>query len=665
MKKMHLHSLILLLSFCFLMPMALHADAGAGTKMKNSARDTTRNESIKAMIEGLDLMGRLSNPELAKKAQQQLLAASENLPKAAFERLVGEMKDMGTKSLSELIEESGEGVLKYGQALARGTAGGMKAAQAIVAGNGDEAGLAAVSLLKRLQSGAGEVGAREVERVAAQLGPKRSKAFLAAIAGEAEKNAGRMKLVKSLGTLVDGLFVFNDAINIYYSDDAPEEKTAAAVGKGVDYTMATVAGAKATALGAGLAPAIIIGLSAMAVGELTKEMIGLHFDSQNAALKQKWAAIRLREMAIERMLRVNQLMRAGKVDEADAMYRKLYRFVFDHTTEMYGDSLLPAMDKLEGKLEAAQDQLQANRILNRAGVPYRRAEQWYLKGVNLKNALSELADARAELADGLSSIQPYLAEAKAKVEQLEGLIQQAIENATPVEITAVDVPAVIAPDEWGQLVCHVSGGIPAYVDAADGAGVGSYSSVLVYWQAPEEPGTYTVSIRVRDNIDQTVSTEVSVVVGELVDTDTQEESQENETDEGTPYDGDGTELSGTWKVKGTCTSAYLGASLQYLSDDKKAKQEASNAMVGTTTPLPDLNLDQVKMLKRIWTVTQSGDYYTLTPRGFSDEGSLGGSQYRIRFTGPNTFEGTMESRGRFGEKMNLIHYNVSGTRMSD
>ncbi|MBN2718493.1 MAG: hypothetical protein JXX14_21800, partial [Deltaproteobacteria bacterium] len=419
----------------------------------------------------------------------------------------------------------------------------------------------------------------------------------------------------------------------------------------------------------GLAPVVIIGLSAMAVGELTREAIGLYYDRQNAALKEQWAAISLREMAISRMLRVNELMKSGKVAEAETMYEKLRRFVFDHTTEIYGESLFPALDSLKVKLEKSSDQLAANRVLNEARIPYNRALKWYQKGVNLTDALVALEDARAVLSGAQSGLDEFLAPARENVKKLEGLINAAIAAATTLAIAKVDVPRGIAPGEWVTLEVHPVGGIPAYVDMTGSGSAGSYTSVPVYWQAPDEPGTYKTEVRIRDNLKQTANREVSVVVGALdtgSGTDAASEGDAQGAGDAATYSGSDDELlTGVWKVEGTCTSAYLGASLQYLSDSQKDIQEASNAMVGKTQPLPDLDLGLIRRLNSMFEIHREGDYYVITASGFTKETGLGGNRYRIRFTGPRTFEGTMESRSRFGKKVNEIKYNVTGARMPD
>ncbi|HUT78520.1 MAG TPA: hypothetical protein VM285_12580 [Polyangia bacterium] len=120
-------------------------------------------------------------------------------------------------------------------------------------------------------------------------------------------------------------------------------------------------------------------------------------------------------------------------------------------------------------------------------------------------------------------------------------------------------------------------------------------------------------------------------------------------------------LEGVWKVKSSCTAAKLDASLQFNRTVTEERRKAvGDAMVGTDLNLPDLDLGKVA---RTWKVQKQGDVYVITSASFHNPKSLGGSEYRIRFTGKTTFVGTMESRANFGEKSNIMTANVQGTRV--
>ncbi len=134
-------------------------------------------------------------------------------------------------------------------------------------------------------------------------------------------------------------------------------------------------------------------------------------------------------------------------------------------------------------------------------------------------------------------------------------------------------------------------------------------------------------------------------------------------------------LEGVWKVEGTCTAAKLDASFSAIDEFASsydyvmygsegnyndAKKEAEKAMIGTTTPLADFDMNGIEL---IWMVKKEGEYYIIESPTFADKESLGGSKYKIKFTGKDSFEGVMEATGNIGGKSNHLKYDVKGTRI--
>jgi hypothetical protein len=134
-------------------------------------------------------------------------------------------------------------------------------------------------------------------------------------------------------------------------------------------------------------------------------------------------------------------------------------------------------------------------------------------------------------------------------------------------------------------------------------------------------------------------------------------------------------LEGIWKIEGVCKVAKLDASFSgidafaegydYVMYGSKqnyddAKRETEKAMIGQKSELPNLEMDGIEY---IWKVSRQGEYYIIESPTFSNPESLGGSKYKIRFTGKDTFEGEMETNGNYGGKSNYLKYDVNGSRI--
>lgn len=489
-------------------------------KAKESAENTVRNEALKKAIAGLDLMGRLSNPALAAEAKTKILDAAKGLSEDGLKKLFGSLEQMNGANLKGLLQRKGNAVLAYGQALARGEGADIARFRSLVAGSGDDVGSEAISLLRRLEDGSKSVDKDEVLRILRKLDKERATALLDAIAvecgtkgGAAAAKTARDQLADSMGTMVDGVFVLNDAVNIYYSDEPPEAKAAAATGKAVEYAASTGMGVAAAALGGGLGAGLVIGWSAGKVGELTQEAIGLFHDRENAELKEQWARIELRELAIRRLLRVNELTRAGKLQQAGVMLTALRKYVTERSSEMDTQGLTENISGLDRKISEAHEQMGAKRIIDEARFPFDQALSRLSKGRDLTQALAQAQSAKTILDAGLARYPEHLSAPLAKVEKLETAIRDGIANAPPLTIDGVVVPVGVPAGEYAELDIQVSGGIPAYLDASGSHSSGSYSAVTMYWEAPKELGVYQVTVRVKDNLGHFASAKTNVKVG--------------------------------------------------------------------------------------------------------------------------------------------------------
>jgi len=129
-------------------------------------------------------------------------------------------------------------------------------------------------------------------------------------------------------------------------------------------------------------------------------------------------------------------------------------------------------------------------------------------------------------------------------------------------------------------------------------------------------------------------------------------------------------LEGTWKLDATIVKMTLDASLQYMDqmadfygsgdDYRKERKKVEDQMKGQKAQLPDLKLDGIEY---IMDVKREGQYYVIQSKNFNDNTALGSVQYKIRFTGKNSFEGTYIGLNHLNGKENRTEMDIKGTRI--
>jgi hypothetical protein len=477
----------------------------------DSAASTTKAEIIKKGLAGLVQVARLSDPETAEEAANEVAQAVNGLEMDAkqTQEFFNRLQKMDRAELSRLVKRKGNGVLAYGQSLLKGEGSDIARIKAALARGGDEAGLDAVRLVRRLEEGL-PVSKDDLMKALKSLPPEKSTTLLDAFRSEFKRGGPvKQQLMDSVGTMVDGVFVFNDAVNIYYSDDPPEEKAAAATGKGVEFGLGAVGGVAASAVGGGFGANLVLGWSAGQVGELTKEMIGLYHDRQNAALKEQWAELELREMTLRKMLEVDRLIKAGKLDQALEQSKKLRQFYDEHEDTINDDAVGKHLVDLRKNLGEASHKQTALARLSEARRPYERALASYRKRANLKQAQEEARQAR-QILERWASTYPELGEPLSQVRKLETDIAQAMATATPVQLVRIQGPARVVVGDWAEFHLDASGGIPWYCSTSDGVCGSTFATA--FWKASGQPGSRTIAFRLKDDIGQVAAKETTVEV---------------------------------------------------------------------------------------------------------------------------------------------------------
>lgn len=507
---------LVLLSGCWLLASSALGDEAKPTGVKevvsdaaNSAESTTKAEVIKKGLNGLVQVGRLGNPDTAAEAANEVAEAVARLEMDAketaafFERL----QKMDKTELTNLVKQKGNGVLAYGQALLKGEGSDVARIKAALARGGDEASLEAVRLVRRLEEGV-LVSKSELMKALQSLPPEKSTTLLNAFRSEIQAGGSLKKqLGEAIGTMVDGVFVFNDAVNIYYSDDPPEEKAAAATGKAVEYGVGAAGGVLVAAVSGGLGANLVLGWSAGQVGELTQEMIGLYNDRQNTALKEQWAQLELREMTLRKMLEIDRLIKAGKLAEANKQSKMLREFYDEHEKEIGDNALSKQLITLRSNLSDAEDKETALSRLNEARRPYERALSFYQKRQALKLAQQDAKEAREILSRWVERY-PELKQALDQVRKLEADIAQAIASATPVNLVSIQGPSQVAIGQWATFYLNASGGIPFYCTPSDGLCGSTFATA--YFKATGTPGERTVTFRITDDLEQTATKDLKL-----------------------------------------------------------------------------------------------------------------------------------------------------------
>lgn len=318
----------------------------------------------------------------------------------------------------------------------------------------------------------------------------------------------RLKDLSRTPTFLDSAYTLK-ALHDIIKLTEPEEKAASAAGTAVGYlgnvvgnvaVAAKMAGSSGIlALGGGFLPGLVVSLSAKAVTEMTTEAIMLYYDRQNAAFKERWAEIELRENAIRGLLRVNDLLKAGKLDEAQTYLTRIQKYLINNSFPK--DGIFDQIDRLSGLIKKAEDKAWANRIIAEARVSFQQAYRWAVLGRNLNAAKGLVQEAITVLQSGVSRV-PELQANIDKCERLHAYIEGLIAEAPPLGAVSVSGPDRVDAGESCEFELLVTGGLPDY-HPVDMNGYAHATGATVYWEAPAEPGQKNLTFRIKDDKGQT------------------------------------------------------------------------------------------------------------------------------------------------------------------
>lgn len=473
-------------------------------------------------------------------AMKKIWSTAKHLDKNQMKTLLNRFAKASDNSLKKLAKMSGKQIGGYIKSVTGRISQSAGKLRQIIAGSGDEAGNAALRMLNTIEDALTKTGnvskdlLRKAGKEARGLNPKRAKAYLDLLknkfvkkwkgfANSASSGAGKGASTM-IGTVVDGIFVLNDAVNIYYSDDDAEDKYIKATSKIIEYGSSTGAGVASAALGGGMGPGLVIALSANRVATLYTEMKMLEKEKRLAKNAEKEVIINNGLLVRRQLLKISQKIKAGEYKNARFLLNKVFRFLLDMEVQNRS-KLLDLQKVLEAKLIKAEHLAAANKVLNEARYPYRKAFKLYLEGHNLVLA-KRYAEKSYDFLKGNSYTYPELLKLKAmpNIKKLIASINTKIANATDPRIVSISGKKKVMAGEYEHYTLKLSGGIPDYKPVGID-GYGTINSATVYWEAPKEPGKQTVSFTIMDDLGKTITDTVSImVVGD------EEDIEESKTD---------------------------------------------------------------------------------------------------------------------------------------
>ncbi len=410
----------------------------------------------------------------------------------------------------------------------------------IIAGTGDAAGNSALKLLNDIDKSIAKTGTiskkllKKIRNETASLDPKRARAYLNLIKKKFSTDWKDITDIKTegkgpggiVGTVVDGIFVLNDAYAIYYSDDEPEEKGIQATNKIIDYGSGTAAGVAAGAAESAAAtttvgtvattflPGLVIALSANRVATLYTEIMELQRDKEKAKSAELEEKLQNGITVRRAMLKMSHYIQAGDLIKAKKMYSNTEHFLFKGAQKRFLNQkkIYQLLDTLKEKLKKAQRVEKINKIINQARFPYSKA-------ANLYNTNSRLLYAKTLAKQSLYILKsnfnqyPEIRSSKALVyiKQLIVKIDNKIANAAPLKITGISGPKQISIGEHVHYTLVIEGGVPDYKPVGID-GYGTQNSVTLYWKAPLQAGKKHVRFTISDSLDNKATTDVNIEV---------------------------------------------------------------------------------------------------------------------------------------------------------
>lgn len=465
------------------------------------------------------------NSKLITESMKKIWKTAKNLNKSQMKTFLARFSNASKTSIKKLANMSPKQLGGYIKGVVSKVKLNIGSLKQIISGAGDKAcksAMKAISLIDDAIAKTGTVSKTLLKRIrdgVSKLNPKQAKAYLDLVKKRflnewksiSDLKPGSKGPGSIIGTVVDGIFVFNDAVNIYYSDDEPEEKAIKATAKIVEYGFSTGAGAASTALGGGLGPGLVIALSANRVATLYTEIMMLQRERKLAKDAEKEVKLNNGILARRQFINISQKIKSGQLKNAKFLLSKMMRFLINNKFQNE-KMLFKIQSNLEQKFKNAERADTINKILNKARFPYKKAMRLYLDNHNLTYA-KELVLKAFKILNSKLNTYPELKTLKAipNINKLIAAINSKIENATDIYIISISGPKRVKVGEFEHYTMKVKGGIPDY-EPIGIDGYGTRTSVTVYWEAPKKPGKEKVSFTVKDDLGKVTTATVSIIV---------------------------------------------------------------------------------------------------------------------------------------------------------
>ncbi len=502
-------------------------------ELKGTAESFIKAEAIKAYETKLakTLIAEANDP-IVTKTMKKIWESAKGLNKQQMKTLFERFTNASRQNLKNLIKLSPSQLSSYVKEVTSNIKIDAKSLKIIIYGSGNKAGNAVLKTLSEVDEIIAKTGKlpkhilKAMRDEASGLNPKQAKAFYNLLKKKMSKDWTDFKDLKTpgkgpagaVGTVVDGIFVLNDAWDIYYSDDEAEVKAIKATSKIIDYGSSTGAGVASAALGGGLGPGLIIAFSANRVSTLYTEMAMLRKELQDIEDTIENRKINNGVFARGQLIKVSQLIKLGQLKNAKFKLIKLRKFL--ENNDFKNKPMLSKLrDNLEKKLEKAKYNERVNIEINKARFPYVEAYNFYKKGVELNIAKYE-ANRALKMLKNSAKLYPEINELQAisRVKSLLAAINKKINEAEALTITKVVIPKRAYVGQSPDIHVFVKGGVPYYRTVGTISGnISDDGKVDMYWQAPTELGKQKLTFTISDCMGKIVSASRSIEVVEKLE----------------------------------------------------------------------------------------------------------------------------------------------------
>ena len=545
MKKSNIQFLIIILTL--LISSFSYAQKKPTNKPKTQAQELYDAAELQTNLDAIKTIGTAltrgamnkSNRAAVSKTTQEILKYSKNMSKSQMQKFLARLSKMSNSGITQLTKMSPRQLNSFVADAAGKLSKNTGVLKKIIAGAGEKAGntaLLAISKVDDIIANNGTVPKAvfaKLKEAASKLPPEKAKAYLdllkkkftsdwADIVNLEDASKGPGSLV---GTVVDGVFVLNDAYDIYYGDDEPEIKAIKATSKMIDYGASTGAGIATAGLGAGelafsagLGAGVVVALSANRISTLYTEIAMLQKEREDAKNAEKNEKIDNGILVRRQLANINGKIKAGQISNAQYLLVKLEKFMLNNRIDNV-EKLYDLHSELEEKADNAERNELINEIVNQAKRPFNKALNFYRRGVELKDAKIFAAEALNILKSNLRKY-PEIGglTAISKTEQLINAINEKIANATDLLITGNNLPKRVYAGQFIEIKVIVKGGIPYYRATGNISGnISDDEVVTMYWEAPSEPGIEHLTFTIRDCMGRIASVSASTEVVERPD----------------------------------------------------------------------------------------------------------------------------------------------------